>query len=90
MKKNVNRLSETNLKVLVKKILEEDNQKLNSRYMFFSNLEQIHRQVTNLMQMDEIEIKNILDDGHDWAQDHLAEAKNNIDQVYDFILNQKN
>ncbi len=30
----------------------------------------------------------ILENGHDWAQDHIAEAKNNMDQVFDFIMNE--
>jgi hypothetical protein len=29
-----------------------------------------------------------LDNGHDWAQDHIAEAKNNMDQVFDFLMNE--
>jgi hypothetical protein len=32
-------------------------------------------------------VTQILDDGHDWAQDHIAEAKNNMDQVFDFMMN---
>jgi hypothetical protein len=35
-------------------------------------------------------LKSILDGGHDWAQDHIAEAKNNMDQVFDFIMNEMN
>ena len=37
--------------------------------------------------MDEDKLEQILDNGHDWAQDHVAEAKNNMDQVFDFIMN---
>jgi hypothetical protein len=33
-------------------------------------------------------VESILDNGHDWAQDHIAEAKNNMDQVFDFIMNE--
>jgi hypothetical protein len=29
-----------------------------------------------------------LENGHDWAQDHIAEAKNNMDQVFDFLKNE--
>jgi hypothetical protein len=32
----------------------------------------------------------VLDNGHDWAQDHISEAKNNMDQVFDFLMNEKN
>jgi hypothetical protein len=33
-------------------------------------------------------LNQILENGHDWAQDHIAEAKNNMDQVFDFIMNE--
>jgi hypothetical protein len=33
-------------------------------------------------------IEEILEGGHDWAQDHIAEAKNNMDQVFDFLMNE--
>jgi hypothetical protein len=42
----------------------------------------------NLRNMDENEINEILENGHDWAQDHIAEAKNNMDQVFDFLMNE--
>jgi hypothetical protein len=56
--------------------------------MFFSNLEQIKRQCEMLLDMDQQQIESILSDGHDWAQDHIAEAKNNMDQVFDFLMNE--
>ena len=63
-------------------------EKENERYMFFSNLEQIARQAKMLLEMDDQMIEEILDGGHDWAQDHIAEAKNNMDQVFDFFMNE--
>ena len=59
-----------------------------SRYMFFSNLEQMKRQCDLLLDLDESMVESILENGHDWAQDHIAEAKNNMDQVFDFIMNE--
>jgi hypothetical protein len=41
-----------------------------------------------LLDMDQQQIESILSDGHDWAQDHIAEAKNNMDQVFDFLMNE--
>jgi hypothetical protein len=58
--------------------------------MFFSNLEQMKRQCEMLLEMDSQMIESILDNGHDWAQDHIAEAKNSMDQVFDFIMNEIN
>jgi hypothetical protein len=56
--------------------------------MFFSNLQQIRRQCDLLLDLDESMIESILDNGHDWAQDHISEAKNNMDQVFDFLMNE--
>jgi hypothetical protein len=69
---------------LIKKVLKEESE----RYMFFSNLEQMRRQCDMLLSMDRDEIESILQNGHDWAQDHIAEAKNNMDQVFDFLMNE--
>jgi hypothetical protein len=73
---------------IIKKVLSEESEKHSSRYMFFSNLEQMKRQCETLLDMDENEIESILENGHDWAQDHVSEAKNNMDQVFDFIMNE--
>jgi len=75
-----------NLDRLIKKVLREEQE--SSRYMFFSNLEQMKRQCEILLDMDHNEIESILENGHDWAQDHISEAKNNMDQVFDFIMNE--
>jgi hypothetical protein len=56
--------------------------------MFFSNLEQMKRQCEILLDMDQDMIESILDNGHDWAQDHISESKNNMDQVFDFLMNE--
>ena len=73
---------------IIKKVLREEEEHRSNRYMFFSNLEQIKRQCEILLEKDEDDIESILENGHDWAQDHIAEAKNNMDQVFDFIMNQ--
>jgi hypothetical protein len=85
-----------NMKKVTKKELKEDSDcgcgedKDDTRYMFFSNLEQMMRQARMLLQMDEDMIEDLLNNGHDWAADHIAEAKNNMDQVFDFIMNEMN
>jgi hypothetical protein len=55
------------------------------RYMFFAGLEQIKAQCEQLLGMDQDEVEQTLNDGHDWAQDHIATAKESIDQVFDFF-----
>jgi prephenate dehydrogenase len=85
--KRVVKLSESKLTELVKRIMSEQD---SERYMFFSNLEQIHRQMGILLEKDPEMINDILENGHDWAQDHIATAKESIDQVFDFIMNEEN
>jgi hypothetical protein len=79
------KLTETELSNIVRRVLEEQS---SDRYMFFSNLEQMRRQCDILLSKNRDEIDTILDNGHDWAQDHIAEAKNNMDQVFDFLMNE--
>ena len=80
------RLKENDLKKYISKILKENE--MTENYMFFSNLKQIHRQCEMLMKMDAKELDNIIKNGHDWADDHVSEAKNNMDQVFDFFMNE--
>jgi hypothetical protein len=77
-----------NISRIIKRVLREEEKKHSSRYMFFSNLEQMKRQCEMLLDMDQDEIESILENGHDWAQDHISEAKNNMDQVFDFLKNE--
>lgn len=86
MKKLI-KLNEKDLEVLVKKALKEQMQEPEN-YMFFSNLQQIRRQCDMLLEMDPQVIDDILSNGHDWADDHVTEAKTNMDQVFDFLKNE--
>jgi hypothetical protein len=76
-----------NIERIIRKVLKEEEEHRSGRYMFFSNLEQMKRQCDLLLDLDEEMVESILEDGHDWAQDHISEAKNNMDQVFDFIMN---
>ena len=79
------KLTELDLNRIVKRVLSEEK---SQRYMFFSNLEQMRRQCDLLLDLDHDMVESILDNGHDWAQDHIAESKNNLDQVFDFMMNE--
>jgi hypothetical protein len=74
------------IKVQLKKVIEEQE---TENYMFFSNLEQIKRQCELLLGFDKQMIENLLQNGHDWADDHITVSKENLDQVFDFIMNEK-
>jgi len=69
--------------------LFEQEEPETDRYMFFSNLKQIHRQTGIMLEKDPEMIQSILDNGHDWAQDHIATAKESIDQTFDFFMNEE-
>lgn len=66
--------------------LEEESKGEN--YMFFSNLKQMRRQLDIMInEFDANMVNDTLNNGHDWADDHITEAKVNIDQVFDFFMN---
>jgi len=79
------KLTETDINRLVKKVLREEE---SPNYMFFSNLEQMKRQCELLLELDPRTVDEILMNGHDWADDHISSAKENIDQVFDFMMNE--
>ena len=82
------KLTENDLTHLVNRVLKEQEEE-SANYMFFSNLKQIARQCKMLLEMEPEMIDQILLDGHDWADDHVTEAKVNMDQVFDFMMNEK-
>ena len=88
--KRVIKLNESDLASIVKRVLLEGDDMRSNRYMFFSNLKQMKRQCELLLELDEDVVTEILNNGHDWADDHITEAKNNMDQVFDFMMNEIN
>ena len=64
--------------------LREDSNELKN-YMFFSNLKNIKEKVDKLLQMDPKKIDQMLEDGHDWASDHISTSKDDVEEVYSWI-----
>jgi len=60
--KKIVKLQESDIARLVNKILSEQE---TERYMFFSNLEQLHRQTAILLDLGQDAVEGILDHGHD-------------------------
>jgi hypothetical protein len=83
--KKIVKLTESDISRLVNKVLKEQE---SPNYMFFSNLEQLIRQANLLLELNPEVIDDILLNGHDWAADHITVAKENLDQVFDFMMNQ--
>lgn len=59
-----------------------------ANYMFFGNLKIIKKYVDVMLQMDPSQIQSILSNGHDWAADHVATSKDDIQEVGDFLMNE--
>jgi hypothetical protein len=79
------KISGADFEMMRKDEVVENAEEGGSRYMFFSNLELIKHHVEEMMAMDPSKIESILENGHDWAADHMATAKESIDQVFDFL-----
>ena len=59
-----------------------------SNYMFTANLHTIKRAVDTLLEMDQDSIDRVLTNGHDWASDHIATAKDDLQEVSEFFINE--
>ena len=57
-------------------------------YMFFSNVENIHRMCEEILKMNEGDVDDILSE-HGWAIDHMATSKDDIEEVYSFLMTHK-
>jgi hypothetical protein len=66
----------------------EGESELNN-YMFFQNLKCIKRCIDEILAMDEKMVDAILSDGHDWANDHISTAKDDINEVNEFLINRR-
>ena len=85
MKKTI-KLTESQLVELINAKIQEQK---TGNYMFFSNLKQMRRQIDKLLSLEPQMIEHILQNGHDWADDHIATATENLDQVFDFMMNEE-
>lgn len=66
------------------KFLMEEKKELKN-YMFFSNLEVIRQKVDAILKMDRKMVDKMLSDGHDWAGEHMATSKDDIEEVYNWL-----
>ena len=57
-------------------------------YMFFGNLKIIKKHVDAMLQMDPEHVQEILSNGHDWAADHIATSKDDVEEVAGFLMNE--
>lgn len=62
-----------------------ENEDSIKHYMFFSNLKAIKEKVDELLQMNPNQIDKMIDNGHDWASDHISSSRDDIEEVYNWI-----
>ena len=66
-----------------------DDKEMN-HYMFFGNLKTIKNHVDAMLEMSPEEVDALLNDGHDWAADHIATSKDDIEEVSNWLQNTMN
>ena len=69
----------------LKRIINEEL----GRYMFFENLRIIKNAADEMLKLDDKMVDGILASGHDWAADHIATSKDDVEEVYNFLMNKK-
>lgn len=79
---------EKRVKKTAEKLKKSMNEDLNN-YMFFQNLKTIKQMVDELLKLDEKMVDAILSNGHDWAEDHIATSKDDIEEVHNFLMAEK-
>ena len=67
---------------------KNESQEHQKNYMFFQNLSTVKHYIDEIMAMDKSAIDSILTDGHDWALDHLATSKDDVEEVTNFLRNE--
>ena len=67
------------------KALKENHDGGIQNYMFFGNLKTIKRLVDKMLEMDEAEVDSMLTNGHNWALDHIATSKDDVEEVFNFL-----
>ena len=64
---------------------EGHHNKEEKNYMFFKNLYTMKKCIDEIMEMDKDQVDELIEKGHDWASDHISSAKDDIQEVFDWI-----
>jgi hypothetical protein len=62
----------------------EENEKAKN-YMFFENVQLIKEFISKIEAIDKSAIDQLLERGHDWATDHISTAKDDVEEVCNFL-----
>lgn len=79
--KDLSKFRKLNLARTLKSMKEHQE---TQNYMFFGNLQTMKRLIDEMLEMDESEIDEILKE-HNWALDHIATSKDDVEEVFNFL-----
>jgi hypothetical protein len=80
-KKDLAKYRKLNLAKTLKGLKEHQE---TQNYMFFGNLQTMKRLINEMLEMDESKVDEILKE-HNWALDHIATSKDDIEEVFNFL-----
>jgi hypothetical protein len=78
-------MKKSELKQLIREEISKTLNENVSNYMFFQNLKTIKDEVDEMLTYDPMMIDAILNDDHNWASDHIATSKDDVEEVYRFF-----
>jgi hypothetical protein len=71
---------------IVLAVTNESNNDDRKHYMFFRNLATIKHHVDEILKMDPDKVDELLNNGHDWASDHIATSKDDVQEVSEWLI----
>ena len=78
-------MKKSELQQIIKEEISKTLNENKDNYMFFQNLKTIKDAVDEMLTYDPATVNAILSDGHDWANDHIATSKDDVEEVYNFL-----
>jgi uncharacterized protein YerC len=78
-------MKKSELQQLIKEEISKTLNENKDNYMFFQNLKTIRDAVDEMLSLDPAMVDMVLSDGHDWANDHIATSKDDVEEVYNFL-----
>lgn len=81
----LNKGQKSQKEIIVESLRNLNEEKRHDNYMFFQNVKTICDAAKGIMAMDKDEVDKILSNGHDWASDHIATSKDDMEEVYNFL-----
>ena len=78
-------MKKSELQQLIKEEISKTLNENTDNYMFFESLKIIKNAVDEMLTYDPMMVDAILNDGHDWANDHIATSKDDVEEVYNFL-----